>query len=122
MALRGEVSKAVEEARSQKVIGHSLDASVTMVLPQELLEIVRPVAEELRAIFIVSQVSISTEGELGGAYQSERIPGLAIGVDRAPGEKCERCWIYDLSVGTDAVHETICSRCVDALKAGNGGD
>jgi len=121
MTLRGEVSKAVEEARSQKVIGHSLDAAVTMDIPQALLEIVRPILAELRAIFIVSKVSVPTDGGLEGGYQNERIPGLAIRVDRAPGEKCERCWVYDLTVGSDATHETICSRCVEALKAGDNG-
>jgi isoleucyl-tRNA synthetase len=118
LTLRREVSKAIEEARSQKKIGHSLDASVTLSLPEGLLETVKPTIEELRAVFIVSKVSMTWDGGLDGAYQSTKIPGLAIRVDPAPGEKCGRCWIRDPSVGADESHKAICSRCVQALEAG----
>jgi isoleucyl-tRNA synthetase len=36
---------------------------------------------------------------------------LAILVTSAPGEKCERCWTYSVSVGEDQKHPTICHRC-----------
>jgi isoleucyl-tRNA synthetase len=121
MTVRGEVSKVMEEARGQKVIGHSLDAAVSLGLPAEFRLTVQPTEEELRTIFISSEVSIVSDGGLGGAYESTRIPGLAIRVDRAPGKKCERCWIHDLSVGTDHVHRTVCARCVEALQAGESG-
>ena len=117
LALRAEVSKAVEEARARKMIGHSLDAAVTLGLPEGFLETVKPTVEELRTVLIVSKVSILSGTAPEGAYKSTVIDGLTIGIDRAPGEKCERCWIYDLSVGTDDTHKTICSRCVEALKA-----
>jgi isoleucyl-tRNA synthetase len=117
LALRAEVSKAVEEARARKMIGHSLDAAVTLGLPEGFLETVKPTVEELRTVLIVSKVSILSGTAPEGAYKSTAIDGLTIGIDRAPGEKCERCWIYDLSVGTDDTHKTICSRCVEALKA-----
>jgi isoleucyl-tRNA synthetase len=111
----------MEEARGQKVIGHSLDAAVTLDLPAEFRLTVQPTEEELRTIFISSEVSIVSDGGLDGAYESTRIPGLAIRVDRAPGKKCERCWIHDLSVGTDHDHRTVCARCVEALQAGESG-
>jgi isoleucyl-tRNA synthetase len=120
MALRGEVSKAVEEARSRKVIGHSLDASVTLKVPEALLETVTPIFEELRSIFIVSQLNICKDEDLADGFRSEKVPGLVVRVDRAPGKKCERCWIYDTSVGKHPAHETLCSRCVEALGAGAG--
>jgi isoleucyl-tRNA synthetase len=141
LLLRGEVSKALEEARGQKIIGHALDAAVTLSIPEELSAVVKPNADELRTVFIVSRVNISTEEGLparlasphaspererwragesvagrSDAYQSTRIPGLAIRIDPAPGEKCERCWIHDPSVGVDAIHKTICARCVKVLR------
>ncbi|MDY6838498.1 MAG: isoleucine--tRNA ligase [Thermodesulfobacteriota bacterium] len=121
MTLRGEVSKAMEEARVQKVIGHSLDAAVALDLPKEFLETVKPTEEELRAVFIASEVSIVSNRGLEKGPLSHKIPGLAIGIDRAPGAKCERCWIHDLSVGTDHTHQTLCSRCVQALQRGDDG-
>ncbi|NVM22159.1 MAG: isoleucine--tRNA ligase [Desulfobacterales bacterium] len=117
LALRAEVSKAVEEARAQKQIGHSLDAAVTLSLPDRFLEKVKVGVDELRTVFIVSKVSTVPGGALEGAYQSDRISGLAIRIERAPGEKCERCWVHDTSVGADKTHKTVCSRCVEVLEA-----
>jgi len=116
LLLRGEVSKALEEARTQKIIGHGLDAAVTLSMPEALSAAVRPNADELRTVFIVSEVEIVAEGSLSDAYQSTKVPGLAIGVGSASGEKCERCWIYDASVGADEQHETICARCLGVLQ------
>jgi len=128
LLLRGEVSKALEEARGQKIVGHALDAAVTLSLPEELSAAVNPDADELRTVFIVSKVNILADEGLrarlasesvagrSDAYRSTRIQGLAIRIDPAPGEKCERCWIHDLSVGADGLHKTICARCVEVLR------
>jgi isoleucyl-tRNA synthetase len=117
LLLRGEVSKALEEARAQKIIGHALDAAVTLSIPEALRAIMQPNANELRTVFIVSKVEILAEESPANAYQSTRIPGLSIRVDPAPGEKCERCWIHDPSVGMDEQHKTICSRCLGVLRS-----
>ena len=117
LLLRGEVSKALEEARGQKIIGHALDAAVTLSLPEEFSAVVKPNAHELRTVFIVSNVNILAEEELSGAYESSKIPGLSIRIDPALGEKCERCWIHDPSVGSDGLHKTICARCLKVLNA-----
>jgi isoleucyl-tRNA synthetase len=120
--LRAEVTKVLEEARAQKVIGHSLDAAVTLSLPEDLVEKGLPAVEELRTIFIVSKVSMASAGGLEGAYESTSIPGLGIRVDRVAEEKCERCWIHDGSVGENEEHKTICSRCVEALRESGVGE
>ncbi|MGD9022177.1 MAG: isoleucine--tRNA ligase [Deltaproteobacteria bacterium] len=116
LLVRGEVMKALEEARAQKVIGHALDAAVTLSLPEALSAVIRPDADELRTVFIVSRVNILSEGGLSDGHSS-KVPGLGIRVDRAPGEKCERCWIHDPSVGDDGIHKTICSRCIGVLES-----
>jgi isoleucyl-tRNA synthetase len=116
LLVRGEVSKALEEARTQKIIGHALDAAVTLSMPEALSAVVNPNTDELRTVFIVSDVEILAEGNLSDAYQSTKVPGLSISVGPAPGEKCERCWIYDASVGADGQHKTICSRCLEVLR------
>ncbi len=118
LLLRGEVSKALEEARGRKIIGHALDAAVTLSIPKEFSALVRMNADELRTVFIVSKVNILAEESIPDAYQSTNIPGLAIRIDPAPGEKCERCWIHDPSVGADGLHKTICARCMKVLEAG----
>ena len=36
-------------------------------------------------------------------------------VTRAEGGKCERCWMYLKSVGTNAEHPTLCARCAAVI-------
>ncbi|HEY6837391.1 MAG TPA: isoleucine--tRNA ligase, partial [Geobacteraceae bacterium] len=115
MKVRGEISKALEQARVAKTIGHSLDAAVTIAAPQELREFLGGYAGELKSIFIVSKVDLVTE--LGGdAYAAEGLDGVRIRVTAAPGEKCERCWCYDEEIGKDSAHPTICPKCLAAVK------
>ncbi len=121
LAVRDEVKKALEEARDKKVIGHSLDAAVALSLPEAFLEMVQPTPEELRPVFIVSNVSIVSGGGLEETYRSTRMPGVAILVGPGPGAKCERCWIRDPSVGTHKTHKTVCSRCLQTLEADESG-
>ncbi|MBI1919910.1 MAG: isoleucine--tRNA ligase [Geobacter sp.] len=115
MKVRAEVSKALELARVQKVIGHSLDASVTITAPAEWLSFLGEYAGELKSVFIVSKAELV--GEITGEkYAAESIPGLEIAVSAAPGAKCERCWCYDEEIGRDAEHPTICPKCLEAVK------
>jgi isoleucyl-tRNA synthetase len=71
----------------------------------ELLEQYR---EELRYLFIVSQVSLTILEE----SDSEE---LRVAVERAEGEKCERCWNYSVRVGEFTRYPSACERCVEAL-------
>ena len=50
-----------------------------------------------------------------GAYRSTEIEGLTIAVAKAPGEKCERCWMHATTVGEQAEHPTVCARCCREL-------
>ncbi|MCK5312529.1 MAG: class I tRNA ligase family protein, partial [Desulfobacteraceae bacterium] len=114
--IRAEVTKALEEARVAKLIGHPLDASIAIKLPdQEYKDIFSSLNEDLRDLFIVSNVTISEDLD-DTAYQGQEIENLKILVQRAIGEKCERCWRYDTTIGENNDHPTICSRCVTALK------
>jgi isoleucyl-tRNA synthetase len=113
--VRGEVSRALEQARVAKTIGHSLDATVAISAAPELQGFLREYAAELPAIFIVSQVELpdSIEGE---CYTSEGTEGLRISVGAAPGAKCDRCWCYSEEIGKDPEHPAICPKCLAAVK------
>jgi isoleucyl-tRNA synthetase len=113
--VRADVSRALEQARVQKVIGHSLDAAVAISAPPEVLELLRGYAAELKSIFIVSKVELAETLE-GDCYEAEGVPGMRIRVTAAPGAKCERCWCYDEEIGSDAEHPTICPKCLKAVK------
>jgi isoleucyl-tRNA synthetase len=112
---KAEITKAIEQARKEKVIGHSLDARVSLLPPSSLRDFLTSHLEDLRALLIVSQLRLVDKQEIVNPYQSEEIKGLTVGVDKAPGVKCERCWIYAESVGSDKEHPAVCDRCLANL-------
>ncbi len=117
-AVRGAVTKAIEPMRRDGVIGHSLDTRVTLFATDELRQRLEGLNTDLRAFCIVSQIALQPlESAPQGAYCDEEISGLAIGVEKAHGEKCERCWIYSTELGADAGHPTLCPRCTAVIKA-----
>ena len=112
-ALRGvreEVLKALEEARNDKLIGGPLEAQVTISAGGPLYSVLARHADQLRYIFIVSQVSLEPAASGNGTG------AVRVKVGRAAGQKCERCWNYSTRVGEDAVYPTVCERCSAVLK------
>ncbi len=116
LSVRGAVSRALEAARAAKTIGHSLDAAVTLYAEGDLFELLNRYARKLRAVFIVSEATLSLTPPADG-YRSDEIDGLIIGVAPSGVEKCERCWVHDPTVGRSSEHPTICNRCEAALSA-----
>lgn len=112
LVIRQEAQKALEDCRRNKIIGHSLDAKLTIYLSEEYLSAASMFLEEMREIFIVSQIYIKKDGE--GCYLAEN-GKISIDVDKAEGDKCERCWIYDTTVGVYSQHSTLCRRCVEII-------
>ena len=113
--LRAEISKAIEVARQKKIIGHPLDAAVDIAPPENLRVMLQDYREEMRTLLIVSEVNIVAHGAIADPWDSSEISGLKIGVAKAQGKKCSRCWIYSRAVGTDAEHPGICERCLENL-------
>jgi isoleucyl-tRNA synthetase len=106
MAVRDAVLKRLDDAREQKVIGSSLEAAVSVEAQGETLALLRQYESELPALFIVSQVGLKERNS----------EAVAVEVERARGDKCERCWRYLLDVGQDADFPTVCLRCAAAVK------
>ena len=114
--VRGEVTKALEASRAKKEIGHPLDAKVTLGAQGEVMAVLQAYEKDLHTIFIVSKTELAAVPSAAG-FVSQEIEGLTIGVEAAAGEKCERCWVHDPSVGTIAGHPTLCSRCESQIAA-----
>jgi isoleucyl-tRNA synthetase len=115
LAARAVVTKALEEARKQGVIGHSLDARVRLVPSDELRPLLEEQRADLPAFLIVSQVELATD--LGDSANPTRSPDLAVAVEPARGAKCARCWNYSEAVGSDAEHPELCERCLPVVRA-----
>ncbi len=111
--LRQEVSRELEQARRDKVIGHPLDAKVTLVADGTTLEFLKEIEPALSDVFICSGVTV--EKGAGPYIQSEAFSQLKIRADKASGGKCPRCWHYSEDIGKDASHPEICGRCAGQL-------
>jgi isoleucyl-tRNA synthetase len=146
---RSEVLKALEQARSAGVIGHSLDAKVVLHTrngsqQSPLLEMAESDAKRLDDLLIVSQTEAESEmasyldqlvvakasgnrgtksivdfpdGRKVVSFDAELLDSF-VSVFKADGAKCERCWKYDVKVGADINHPTVCARCAAVLSAG----
>ena len=114
--VRREVTRALESARKDKRIGHSLDGAVTLGVSEELRAALSPFEAQLRSLFIVSSVRIVPLQELDERLGCEEIEGLRVDVAPTQDPKCERCWVHDPSVGRNEQHPTVCDRCANALR------
>jgi isoleucyl-tRNA synthetase len=101
--IRETVNKKIEEKRVEKVIGHSLDAKVILSVPESEYELLSKLGDELKDIFIVSQIELNTKNE------------IEVNVFRADGEKCERCWQYTTDLIKTGQFTHVCKRCADTL-------
>lgn len=101
--VRDVVLKALEEARNARQIGSSLEAKVRLTAFDEEYDLLAARREDLRYIFIVSQVEL----EKGESISATVFP--------ADGKKCERCWNYSVRVGEFERYPTVCERCYPAL-------
>ncbi|HEY1799686.1 MAG TPA: isoleucine--tRNA ligase [Terriglobales bacterium] len=111
--VREEVLKSLEEARNAKdsvIAGVNLGAQITIQASEPVYSVLARHKDQLRYVFIVSAVALtqSPAGNGSGA--------LHITVEKAAGEKCERCWNYSTHVGENSEYPTICERCTAALK------
>ncbi|MCR4665998.1 MAG: isoleucine--tRNA ligase [Desulfovibrio sp.] len=115
-SVRAAVTRAIEPLRTSKVIGHPLDTKVTLYLTPELRARIEGLDTDLRAYCIVSSLILASFADAPeSAFRDHDVEGLAISVERAEGEKCERCWIYSTELGHDPEHPTLCPRCSAVL-------
>ncbi len=107
--LKEIAAKCLEEARKNKKIGHSLDANVTITFNnKDDYDFFKANFDELLMILIISSLEISL---------NENLDEINVKVERASGEKCQRCWKYDPHVADDK--DKLCKRCrkiIDKIK------
>jgi len=120
LKVRGEVNKVIEQARADKRLGGSLEAAVTLFADDALAANLRALGNELRFVLLTSGASVASLAQADETAQSsELLKGLKIGLAKAEGDKCPRCWHYTTDVGQNAEHSEICGRCVTNI-AGDG--
>ena len=105
-AVRAEVLRKLEEARSAGAIGSSLQAEVEVHASGDTFEALASLGDDLRFVFITSQARVvrGADDEL-----------VSVSVVASGHAKCERCWHYRADVGADPAHPTVCGRCTENL-------
>jgi isoleucyl-tRNA synthetase len=106
--IRDDVLQSLEEARVGKQIGSSLEARLEISAAGDSYDLLLRYRNELRYIFIVSQVEV--------VHSDEGASGVVVKVLPGEGKKCERCWNYSTRVGESTRYPDVCERCVTALE------
>ena len=115
IAIRDEVLKVLEEARNAKVIGKSLEAKISVYASNETIELLSDERVNFAQLSIVSQFVVAGTKEDAPA-EALVLDKTSLVVEKAEGEKCERCWTITETVGTDEKHPTLCKRCADVVE------
>jgi isoleucyl-tRNA synthetase len=115
--VREKVLKSLEEARTHKMIGNSLEAKVTIKSPEGLLRFLQLYPSgDLEDLFIVSQIELlpldgSQDLPVENAWEK-----VEVTINKARGKKCERCWKYSETVAEDKIIPAICQRCAEVVR------
>lgn len=111
LELRDDVLKGIENLRNEKVIGKPLEAKVTVFTENADDLTLLKSFDNLHQLFIVSQAKVS-DSAVGEQYTN-----LNVLVERADGEKCERCWNYSTEItAEDHDFPNVCPRCLSVLE------
>lgn len=112
--LRSDVTKALESKRQNKFIGAPLEAKVIIHADGKNYDKFNALKNILEKVFIVSSVDVCQGGS--GEFPSDNFEGMSYDIEKAAGNKCERCWSYSEYVGSNAEHPTLCKRCAEEIK------
>ncbi|MBW8001911.1 MAG: isoleucine--tRNA ligase [Planctomycetes bacterium] len=105
MGLRDEVLRVLEDLRQKKEIASNQEASVTVQCGDELADVLSDFGlENFAALCIVSEVKLENN-----AGETKAV------AKKSEHKKCDRCWNYWPSVGSDSEHDDLCQRCIEVV-------
>lgn len=118
MAAHAAVKAASERARTDKVLGSSLQCSVVLQVPAaSAASLLEELGSELDAMFVVSSVAVNTavpdEGSVAWRYAAPfEVAGSICNAWVLPPQqaKCPRCWRY-----VAEAEDHLCGRCADVV-------
>lgn len=111
--IRQTVTGAIELKREQGDIGSSLQAHPHLYVNQVTADFLKDL--DLSEIAITSSFTLSTDPAPKDATVSDEDDSIAVKIEKANGNKCERCWVILPEVGENLDHPCLCNRCSDAV-------
>ncbi|MBK4756561.1 isoleucyl-tRNA synthetase [Enterococcus faecium] len=118
MDFRDKVLKALEEARNSKLIGKSLEAKLTVYPKQQVREMLKALDADIAQLLIVSPDYFEVmEADVQVPDNAVVFDDVAITVEKADGETCDRCRQVRKDVGVDEKLPHLCSRCAKIVEA-----
>lgn len=126
--VRDAVNKVLQAARVAKTVGAPMEASVkvftTNDADRQALQSLSGCPHDVdgleRALIVSKAEVVAMEEDVAqcahhNLENSEDCERFVVGLDKCSEDKCERCWHYDRTVGTDERHPLLCHRCVSAV-------
>ena len=114
MDVRQDVQKALEQARNDKKIGKSFEAKLTIYPTSATRDLFVSLNSNIEQLLIVSDLEIA--GDKKEAPETAlHFDSLAIVVEHAHGETCERCRAIKEDVGKNPAAPTLCERCAEIV-------
>lgn len=112
--VRDDILKALEEARNAKTIGKSLEAKVTVYAKEDVVALLNDANIDFAQLSIVSAFEVAAIEE--APAEALTLEHVSIVVEKATGEKCERCWSISETVGSNEAQPTVCARCAEVVE------
>ena len=107
MGVRETITKAIEEVRKTGAVGSSLEARIVLRTSDgEMRKFLESSLHLWPQVAIVSEAAVEFD---------PAAPALEVGVSKAEGSKCPRCWQWRRDIGSETAHPDICGRCARAL-------
>ena len=113
--VRSVVLGAIEIERNNKTLGSSLEAHpLITVADAELAALLDRL--NMADICITSQCTIQVGAVGADLFTLDHVPGVGVSIQKAAGNKCERCWKILPEVGTDSEFPNLTLRDADAVR------
>ena len=114
LAIRDTASRVLEGMRKGGQIGAALEAKLTIHADEATVTRYAPAMDELRFVFITSDVRLDKAGGQPEDAVLTELEGADVWVSATVSDaaKCVRCWHRRDDVGSHADHPELCGRCV----------
>jgi isoleucyl-tRNA synthetase len=112
IALKADVARELERLRTLGSLGSSMEADVTVFVPDGLAAQFAAMHGELRFLLITGDAKVAPLSALSATATKASQEEVWIEVKPSTSPKCVRCYQLRADVGNNPNHPQICARCV----------